>query len=68
MSDANTGNTNVEPDDEAAFEPGYGPGGVPWFLLLFYLFFLAFFTWYSLEYQLPDFLDQGPGQVEEAPN
>ncbi len=57
----------VEPEDESAFEPGYGHGGVPWYLLLFYLSFLVFFTWYTLEYQLPDFLNQGPGQVEEAP-
>ena len=38
----------------------YGEGGVPWPLLLFYLSFLVFFTWYSLEFQLPDFLKQGP--------
>lgn len=44
---------------------GYGKGGVPWYLLLFYLSFLGFFTWYALEYQLPDFLDQGPGQEQE---
>lgn len=39
---------------------GFGEGGVPWLLLLFYLSFLAFATWYVLEYQLPDFLVQGP--------
>lgn len=39
---------------------GYGTGGVPWLLLLFYLGFLVFFVWYVLEYQLPDFLQQGP--------
>jgi len=55
-----------EPNDAEAFEPGFGKGGVPWALLLFYLSFLTFFTWYTLEYQLPDFLDQGPGQAEEA--
>jgi hypothetical protein len=45
---------------------GYGKGGVPWLLLLFYLGFLGFFTWYVLEYQLPDFLRQGP-VVQDAP-
>ena len=42
----------------------YGGGGVPWYLLLGYLAFLAFFTWYTLEYQLPDFIDQGPVPIE----
>lgn len=46
---------------------GYGTGGVPWYLLLGYLAFLVFFTWYVLEYQLPDFLEQGPGTGGEAP-
>lgn len=61
--------TDVEPEDTQAFEPGYGHGGVPWILLTFYLAFLVFFTWYVLNFQLPDFLDQGPGQaqVQEAP-
>ena len=48
-------------------ELGYGEGGVPWPLLLFYLSFLVFFTWYVLEFQLPDFLQQGPGVSQEAP-
>lgn len=43
--------------DREAFEPGFGPGGVPLPLLLFYLSFLVFFTWYVLEYQLPDYLE-----------
>ena len=46
---------------------GYGHGGVPWYLLLLYLAFLVFFTWYVLEYQLPDFLRQGPYPGREAP-
>jgi len=50
--------------DRAPFEPGYGHGGVPWYLLAFYLAFLVFFTWYVLEYQLPDYLKQGPGRLE----
>jgi hypothetical protein len=37
---------------------------VPWYLLLVYLAFLVFFTWYALEYQLPDFVDQGPIPVK----
>ena len=52
--------------DAAQLEPGFGHGGVPWYLLLLYLGFLTFFTWYTLTYQLPDFLDDGPGQSEEA--
>lgn len=51
------------PDDADALEIEYGKGGVPWYLLLLYLGFLAFFTWYVLEYQLPDFLDEGPGRA-----
>lgn len=47
-------------------EMSYGHGGVPWFLLLGYLAFLTFFTWYTLEYQLPDYLEQGPGRAQEA--
>ena len=39
----------------------YDTGGVPWYLLLLYLSFLVFFTFYVLEFQLPDFLQQGPG-------
>ncbi len=57
-----------EPTDAQSIHPGYGDGGVPWFLLLLYLSFLVFFTWYVLELQLPDFLEQGPGaQHESAP-
>jgi hypothetical protein len=44
----------------------YGHGGIPWPLMLLYLAFLVFFTWYTLEYQLPDYLDQGPGQRDAA--
>lgn len=51
---------------ESQIDFGYDEGGVPWFLLLLYVSFLVFFTWYVLEYQLPDFLHQGPG-VEAAP-
>ena len=55
-----------EKTDAEKFHPGYGKGGVPWYLLLFYLAFLSFFTWYVLEYQLPDFVEkQEAGQ--EAP-
>jgi len=43
----------------------YDVGGVPWYLLLLYLGFLVFFTFYTLEFQLPDFLQQGPGQGGE---
>lgn len=53
----------TEPTDDRAFEPGYGHGGVPWYLLLFYLSFLVFFTWYVLEHQLPDYLQRGPGRA-----
>lgn len=56
----------VDAGDAEVFEPGYGKGGVPWLLLIFYLSFLTFFTWYVLEFQLPDFLQQGPGQAEES--
>lgn len=50
-----------EPTDADAAELGFGKGGVPWYLLVFYLAFLVFFTWYVLEYQLPAFLEEGPG-------
>ena len=43
--------------DREAFKPGFGSGGVPWYLLLLYLGFLVFFTWYTLEYQLTDYLE-----------
>jgi hypothetical protein len=46
--------------DAEQFEPGFGRGGVPWYLMLLYLGFLVFFTWYVLEYQLPDYLQKGP--------
>lgn len=55
----------TEPGDAESFEPGFDKGGVPWYLLVLYLSFLVFFTWYVLEYQLPDFLQQGPGQAAE---
>lgn len=53
-------------DDAQRYHPGYGAGGVPWYLLVGYLAFLVFFTWYVLEYQLPDYLDQGPGRAHVA--
>jgi hypothetical protein len=53
--------------DSQPFKPHYGKGGVPWYLLLKYLGFLTFFTWYVLEYQLPDYLEQGPGRQNQAP-
>jgi hypothetical protein len=52
--------------DRDAFKPGYGTGGVPWYLMVGYLSFLVFFTWYVLEHQLPDYLDQGPTPSEQA--
>ena len=51
---------NVEPKDREKFEPGFGPGGVPFFLLLGYIAYLCFFTWYALEFQLPDYMKKGP--------
>lgn len=56
-----------EDKDARQLQPGYGRGGVPMFLLILYLGFLTFFTWYTLTYQLPDFLNQGPGQAKSAP-
>ena len=53
--------TPHEETDEAQADLGFGKGGVPWYLLLYYLAFLTFFTWYTLEYQLPDYLEEGPG-------
>lgn len=50
-------------DDSRKQELGFGDGGVPWYLLIVYLAFLVFFTWYALEYQLPDFVEQGPIHV-----
>lgn len=55
----------AEETDARRLEPGFGDGGVPWLLLLFYLAFLVFFTWYTLEYQLPDFVQRGPVSVAE---
>ena len=54
------------PNDAEQQRFGYGHGGVPLLLLLFYLGFLCFFTWYTLEYQLPDFMQDGPGRSEET--
>ena len=51
---------DAEPTDATSIEYGFDDGGVPWYLLLFYLAFLVFFTWYVLEYQLPEFMGQGP--------
>ncbi|MFT7487425.1 MAG: hypothetical protein ACI9F9_003286, partial [Candidatus Paceibacteria bacterium] len=54
------GNTLEETDSQQkVFD--YDNGGVPWYLLLFYLSYLVLLTFYALEYQLPDFLEQGPG-------
>lgn len=47
-------------DDTRQARFGFGKGGVPLPLLLFYLSFLVFFVWYTLEYQLPDYLESGP--------
>ena len=54
-------------NDSEQFKPGFGRGGVPWYLMLFYLAFLVFFTWYVLEYQLPDYLQKGPVKPEAPP-
>lgn len=56
---------NHEATDSEQKVFGYGTGGVPWYLLLLYLGFLVFFTMYVLDFQLPDFLNQGPGQGGE---
>lgn len=56
-----TESSTHERTDEEPAALGFGKGGVPWFLLLYYLAFLVFFTWYTLEYQLPDYLEEGPG-------
>ncbi len=52
---------NGEDTDSRQHVFNYDHGGVPWPLLLFYLSYLVLLTFYSLEYQLPDFLEQGPG-------
>ena len=57
--------SEIESDSRQA-DLGFDDGGVPWPLLLFYLGFLVFFTWYALEYQFPDYLEQGPGQGADA--
>lgn len=53
------------PDDAQEQHLGFGSGGVPWYLLLLYIGFLTFFTWYALRFQLPDYLEQGPGRGGE---
>lgn len=53
---------------ETKADLGFGKGGVPWPLMLFYLAFLVFFVWYVLEYQLPDYLGQGPASLGEGSN
>ncbi len=58
--------SGTEASDAKQFEPGYGKGGVPWYLLAFYLAFLVFFTWYVLEYQLPDYLESREAAAEAA--
>jgi len=55
------------PSDSERFEPGFGKGGVPWYLMVFYLAFLTFFTWYVLEFQLPDYLQKGPVKPAAEP-
>jgi hypothetical protein len=59
-------NAGQEPADAERARFAYGHGGIPWPLLVLYLAFLIFFTWYTLEYQLPDYLDQGPGRRDGA--
>lgn len=44
----------------------FGDGGVPWLLLLGYLSFLVFFAWYTLDFQLPAFVEEGPLRSTEA--
>jgi len=61
---SNTPTESIERNDTEQQKFAYGRGGVPWPLLLLYLGFLVFFTWYVLEYQLPNYLEQGPGQME----
>ena len=65
MSQTTASSTHEKSDAEAA-DLGFGKGGVPWYLLLLYLSFLTFFTWYVLQYQLPDYLEQGPVQPGAA--
>lgn len=58
--------STAEPTDTTRFEPGFGKGGVPWYLLLLYLAFLVFFTWYALEYQLADYVEKQAESHGEA--
>lgn len=51
-------------DDTQQAKFGFGKGGIPWYLLLFYLSFLSFFVWYTLEYQLPDYLERNSSAAE----
>ena len=54
--------------DREAFRPGFGTGGVPWYLMILYLSFLVFFTWYVLEFQLADYLElRAENRANEAP-
>jgi hypothetical protein len=64
MSEENR--VEFEQSDRETAQLGFGKGGVPWALMLFYLAFLAFFAWYALEYQLPDFMEEGPLTPPEA--
>lgn len=66
MSTATPVRGSHEPGDAQAAQLGFGEGGVPWYLLVLYLAFLTFFTWYALQYQLPDYLEQGPVQPGAA--
>lgn len=50
--------------DSRQHDPGFGHGGVPWYLMILYIGFLVFFTWYTLEYQLPDYLEKGPDALK----
>lgn len=68
MNDAphSSSTAGTEQTDTERYDPGFGEGGVPWLLLLLYLSFLCFFTWYTLEFQLPDFLTQSPIEGAES--
>ena len=50
--------------DSKQADLGFGEGGVPFLLLLLYLSFLVFFTWYTMGFQLPEFLEDGPMAIE----
>ena len=60
------GQPDIEASDNEAFSPGFGKGGVPWYLLVFYVAFLVFFTWYTTEFQLPGLVQDGPAQNAEG--